>query len=312
MENNENITTLKTKYIEIYNSAKEYINRNSKYIPEAKIIERWEDDNSNFNELPQSEKNVALELDNNLTKIMNRIFMFAKSSPLISEADEHDLRINARKIRSAIYFRKYFYYDKEVIHDEGLVLGVQPARQAERDILGEEAINIINQSFDEINRIINLIDSNDKIPVSYDLFEQKQSVTKIRPNTAFIMMWIDINRPELNDVKDTIKQVFSFFDIKALRADEIEHEDVITKKILDEVSTSEFLIADLTGERPSVYYEIGFAHAIGRRVILYRKKGTNLHFDLAMHNCPEYENLGDLRNKLTRRLETLTNKKPMK
>ena len=123
-------------------------------------------------------------------------------------------------------------------------------------------------------------------------------------------MWMEKGKPELDDVNDAVKSVFSSFGIKAIRADDIEHEEVITKRILDEIATAEFLFADLTGARPSVYYEIGFAHAIDRRVILFRKAGTGIHFDLAAYNCPEYESLRELKDKLTRRLTDVTNRSP--
>jgi hypothetical protein len=47
---------------------------------------------------------------------------------------------------------------------------------------------------------------------------------------------------------------------------------------------------------------------IGKRVIPLQKKGSKIHFDLAAHNCPEYENFGDLRKKLTKRVQAMTNK----
>jgi nucleoside 2-deoxyribosyltransferase len=129
-------------------------------------------------------------------------------------------------------------------------------------------------------------------------------------NTAFIVMAMDPNDHSLTDVCNTIKEACKEFGIEAYRADDIEHQDRITDKVLEHIASAEFIIADLTYERQNVYYEIGYAHALRKRPILVRKAGTTLHFDLSVHNAPEYRNNTDLRAILLKRFEAILGRPP--
>ncbi len=124
------------------------------------------------------------------------------------------------------------------------------------------------------------------------------------------MMWMDKSHPELDDVANAIKEVCNKFGIKAVRADEVEHQEKITDIILEHIKESQFLIADLTGERPNVYYEIGYAHSLGRHPILCCKEPIRLHFDIADYKVRGYENVTILKRLLTNCFETLVGKKP--
>jgi len=129
--------------------------------------------------------------------------------------------------------------------------------------------------------------------------------SRVVPRSAFIIMWMDPDRPELEAVHQAILEMCGAAGIDAVRADDIQHSDQITDTVLERIRTSDVVIADLTGERPNVYYEVGHAHAVGKKPILVRRRGSVLHFDLAAHNVKEYGSLDELRAFLRSRLATI-------
>ncbi len=91
----------------------------------------------------------------------------------------------------------------------------------------------------------------------------------------------------------------------AIRIDK-EHplEDVVGR-IKTEIRSSTFLVADLTDERQSCYFEAGFAEALPRPVIYVASKDsvlkpgtkTKIHFDIHM-NVHYFSNHKELKTKL--------------
>jgi nucleoside 2-deoxyribosyltransferase len=55
---------------------------------------------------------------------------------------------------------------------------------------------------------------------------------------------------------------------------------VIIKDILQAIRKADYIIADLSQPNPNVYYEMGFAHALRKPVILITRNLESLPFDL--------------------------------
>lgn len=252
------------------------------------------------------ERESALALRKRLTDFGTRLIQTAGTAVLLEPTDATELRRKLRQMYSALFLRKFVYTESYVISQEDQFYGIQPASQDEEFITVEASKILFAQAVREIANTMELIAPTPEKLAAAIVWPQPPGVLKTRRNTAFIIMQINEGIPKLEDIKNTIKATFREFGIDAVRSDEIEHSGVITQRILDEIATSEFLIADLTGERPSVYYEVGYAHALGKRPILYREKGAPLHFDLLVHNVPEYKNATELSKMLRERLKAVT------
>lgn len=130
----------------------------------------------------------------------------------------------------------------------------------------------------------------------------EQSLAQPLKQVFVIMKFGD---PSLDSAYEgVIKPLGLLLGYKVLRVDEIQDSGVISQQILESISRSELVLADLSGERPNCYYEAGFAHALGREIIFSRRKGEKVHFDLAGHRFIEWETEEELRRKLRQRLES--------
>ncbi|MGC4121002.1 MAG: hypothetical protein QM765_41780 [Myxococcales bacterium] len=89
------------------------------------------------------------------------------------------------------------------------------------------------------------------------------------------------------------------------RVDESAFAGAIMDRIQDGIRAADFVVADLSEERPNVYLEVGYAWGIGKPVVLTAREGTRLHFDLAHHKCLFYKSAYRLSQDLERQVRDL-------
>ena len=63
----------------------------------------------------------------------------------------------------------------------------------------------------------------------------------------------------------------------------------IIQNIYDGISQASIVIVDLSNNKPNCYYELGYARALHKHVILISNKGTKLEFDEIGNNCYFYD-----------------------
>ena len=130
---------------------------------------------------------------------------------------------------------------------------------------------------------------------------------------VFVAMWFD---DSLNTARDSIKRAIRAAGYEPRLVDEKEFPGRIDDEILSDIRKSRFVVADLThgrcgkvpqgrcGARGSVYYEAGYAHALGLDVI-FTCEATfekDRHFDILPYNTILWKDEEDLRERLERRI----------
>jgi len=117
------------------------------------------------------------------------------------------------------------------------------------------------------------------------------------PNTVFIVMPF---KKEFDKLYKVYKTVCAKFGFEAVRTDKVVSLEKIVPRILDGIRHSAFIITDVTETSPNVFYEIGFAEGLGRRIIATAKTGTKLPFDIADTPVTFWNDPADLKKELER------------
>jgi CheY-like chemotaxis protein len=92
-------------------------------------------------------------------------------------------------------------------------------------------------------------------------------------------------KEEFDDVYELgIKPVVQNLGFMCERASEIQHNKGILETIYDRIDKAHIIIGDMTGQNPNVYYEIGYAHALKKEVLLLTQKVDDIPFDLRGFN----------------------------
>lgn len=147
----------------------------------------------------------------------------------------------------------------------------------------------------------------------------QQLLAKNKPR-VFVVMPIQGNKhgnqedqrinKEFDDRFEAIEHVIAGFDGVAIRIDREHPLEDLVSRIKKEIRGAVFVIADMTDERQSCYFEAGFAEALAKPVIYIASQqsvmrpgiNTKIHFDVHM-SVQFFTNHIELREKLTESIE---------
>lgn len=109
-----------------------------------------------------------------------------------------------------------------------------------------------------------------------------------RPKAFVVMQFSDQFNALYGDV---IKPTCEKFGFDVVRADDIYNSGLIIQDIVRSIRESSFVIADITPDNPNVFYEVGYAHGIGKTTILLSdRRRDKLPFDVSGFRTLFYDN----------------------
>ena len=194
------------------------------------------------------------------------------------------------------------------------VLNQDPQKNMGGPILRFDLMDMATEN--KTRSTIRLKTFTDKIDEAIVRLEEKINPTpkvKNKPNqsangpkiTAFIAMALNLKDSTQDKTRDFIVEALSEMDIHAKTSNGWAEMEKVSEDILDSIKTAQLIIADLTNNKPQVYYNAGYGHALGKVVIYIAKKGSSLKFDLGEKQIIYYANPPQLKAKIKEKIKTI-------
>lgn len=149
---------------------------------------------------------------------------------------------------------------------------------------------LINQASEEQLLLVHKISTeNAPVPITNPLL----------PSSGHVFVSMPMNKEKCTDVdiiREGIRRGIEQTGNKPYFLDLDPHNRNITVKMLEEIQSCKFLVADFTTHNSGVYYEAGYATALGKTVIHTCKKSdfNNLHFDIKQVQTLSWTSAEDL------------------
>lgn len=152
-------------------------------------------------------------------------------------------------------------------------------------------------------------DSNEQYLFYVEEFKKYFGITEdvsINPNLVFMIM------PFNNDaikVYLSCKKAIESMGLELKKSDDDYVAQDLLRYIIKLILSSEYIIANLDGKNPNVFYELGIAHALGKKTILISSfSPAEIPFNISNRNIIFYKDADDLANKIESVIHSLMNK----
>ncbi len=129
---------------------------------------------------------------------------------------------------------------------------------------------------------------------------------RIRTSRSVFVIMSFSEDPALDDAYDSYKVVCEDFEYECYRVDEESNVPRILPEILTRISGCAFTIVDLSDEKANVYYELGYAEALKKPLIVTAKQGTKLPFDVKDLPVIFWESQKGLKEQLRKKIEDIS------
>src|SRR6185503_3410527 len=114
---------------------------------------------------------------------------------------------------------------------------------------------------------------------------------KSKPIVLVLMPFSD----DFKDIYESgIKSACKNIGVVVERVDEQIHDQIILRQIYDQIVRADIIVADMTGRNPNVFYEVGYAHALQKRVILLTQHSKDIPFNLTHYQHIIYQGKSSL------------------